>query len=87
MQEATWVDGTTSPEIDWRMSAAPENVPRGESDLAEMTSLAGATAAWRAFDPAHRTGAILTPNVRWWLTVRACRTHEQGDRGTGRAPA
>jgi len=61
MQEANWGDGTMSPEIDWRMSAALENVPRGDSDLVEVTSLAGAIAAWRALDPAHRADAILTP--------------------------
>lgn len=61
MSEASWGDGTLSPEIDWRMSAALENVPRGDSELAEVTSLAGAVAAWRALDPAHQADAILTP--------------------------
>lgn len=61
MTEATWGDGAMSPDIDWRMSAALENVPRGGSDLAEVTSLAGAVAAWQALDPAHRAQATLTP--------------------------
>jgi len=50
-----------TPDIDWRMSASLENVPRGESDLAEVTSLAGAVAAWRSLDAAHRGEAVLTP--------------------------
>lgn len=61
MTEASWGEGTMSPDIDWRMSAALENVPRGDSDLAEVTNLAGAVAAWRALDPAHRADAVLTP--------------------------
>lgn len=61
MSEATWGDEAMSPEIDWRMSASLENVPRGESDLTEVTSLAGAVAAWLALDPAHQADAILTP--------------------------
>jgi hypothetical protein len=61
MTEATWGDESMSPEINWRMSAALENVPRGASDLAEVTSLAGAVAAWQSLDPAHQAVAILTP--------------------------
>ncbi len=38
MAEATW-GGRGTAEIDWRMSAALENVPRGDDDLAEVTSL------------------------------------------------
>ena len=60
MVEASWGDATT-PEINWRMSAALENVPRGEDELAEVTSLEGAVRAWLALDPAHREAAILTP--------------------------
>lgn len=60
MAEATWGDAS-SPDIDWRMSAALENVPRGDADLAEVTSLAGAIAEWRALDEVHRDAAILTP--------------------------
>ena len=61
MTEASWGDDAMSPEIDWRMSASLENVPRGDSDLAEVTSLAGAVAAWMSLDPAHQADALLTP--------------------------
>jgi len=61
MSEASWGNGTMSPQIDWRMSAALENVPRGDSDLAEVTSLVCAIAAWRALDPRHQSNAVLTP--------------------------
>jgi hypothetical protein len=61
MNQASWGDGAMSPEIDWRMSASLENVPRGDSDLAEVTNLAGAVAAWQALEPAHRAAAVLTP--------------------------
>lgn len=67
MTEASWGNDSLSPEIDWRMSAALENVPRGDSDLAEVTNLAGAVEAWRALDPAHRAEAVLTPE--WPLTI------------------
>ncbi|MBB3348384.1 hypothetical protein [Sphingomonas sp. BK069] len=60
MAEATWGDSGT-PTIDWRMSAALENVPRGDDDLAEVTSLEGAVRAWLTLDPAHREAAVLTP--------------------------
>ena len=50
-----------TPEINWRMSAALQNVPRGDDDLAEVTSLEGAVLAWLALDPAHRGAATLTP--------------------------
>lgn len=60
MAEASW-GGAGSPEIEWRMSAALENVPRGDDELAEVTSLEGAVRAWLALDPAHREAAILTP--------------------------
>jgi hypothetical protein len=61
MTEATWGDGALSPEIDWRMSARLEDVPRGDSDVAEVTSLAGAVSAWLVLDPEHQAGATLTP--------------------------
>jgi hypothetical protein len=60
MTEATWGDSSKTPEIDWRMSAALENVPRGASDLAEVTSLEGAVSAWTELDPEHRRAAVLT---------------------------
>lgn len=46
--------------IDWRMSAALENVPRGGNDVAEVTSLAGAVRAWWELDAEHRAQAVLT---------------------------
>lgn len=60
MSEATW-DEAASPDVDWRMSAALENVPRGNEDLAEVTSLEGAVRTWLALDAEHRGGAVLTP--------------------------
>lgn len=60
MTEASWGEAAT-PEIDWKMSAALEKVPRGESELAEVTSLEGAVREWVALDPANQEDAILTP--------------------------
>ena len=60
MTEATWGEGAKTPDIDWRMSAALENVPRGDSDVAEVTSLEGAVRAWLDLDPDHRSAATLT---------------------------
>lgn len=59
MVEATWGDGTKTPNIDWRMSASLENVPRGDEDVAEVTSLERAVRAWSDLDPEHRTAATL----------------------------
>ena len=39
MTEATWGDATKTPDIDWSMSAALENVTRGGEDIAEVASL------------------------------------------------
>lgn len=61
MTEATWGDDTLSLDIDWRMSAALQNVLRGDTGLAEVTSLGEAVTAWRALDPEHRAAAVLTP--------------------------
>ncbi len=61
MTEASRGDATRTPSIDWRMSASLENVPCGDADMAEVTSLAGAVRAWRGLDPRHRAAAILTP--------------------------
>ena len=60
MVEASWGDAAT-PDVDWHMSAALENVPRGGEELAEVTSLEGAVQAWMALDPQHRSHATLTP--------------------------
>jgi hypothetical protein len=61
MTEATWGDDIKTPGIDWRMSASLENVPRGDSDLAEVTSLEGAVRAWLDLNPEHKAVAVLTP--------------------------
>lgn len=61
MTEATWGDATKTPEIDWTMSAAIENVVRGGADIPEVTSLEAAVRAWTDLDPAHREQATLTP--------------------------
>ncbi|HEX8300058.1 hypothetical protein [Sphingomonas sp.] len=60
MAEATWGEDTKTPDIDWRMSAALEDVPRGDGDLAEVTSLEGAVRAWIELDPEHKAAATLT---------------------------
>lgn len=60
MTEATWGDDTATPAIDWRMSVALENVPRGEEDLAEVTSLESAVRTWAQLDPAHQHDAVIT---------------------------
>lgn len=60
MTEATWGDGAKTPPINWRMSAALENVPRGGDDVAEVTSLEGAVRAWTQLDADHRAAAILS---------------------------
>ncbi len=43
------------------MSASLENVHRGNSDLAEVTSLRAAVPAWQQLDSDHKAAAILTP--------------------------
>ena len=58
--EATWGDAGRTPQIDWQMSASIEDVPRGDSDVAEVTSLEGAVRAWLTLDPQHRSAATLT---------------------------
>lgn len=78
MSEANWGDAA-SPPIDWRMSAALENVPRGNNELAEVTSLEGAVRAWLALDPSHRAEAVLTPERP--LTIDGAST--AGFRGEG----
>lgn len=60
MAEATWGDATKTPAIDWRMSASLEDVPRGDGDIAEVTSLEGAVRAWQQLDPSHKAAATLT---------------------------
>ncbi len=60
MTEATWGDETGSPSIDWRMSVALQNVPRGDEELAEVTSLEGAVRAWSTLDAAHQESAVIS---------------------------
>lgn len=61
MTEATWDDAAKNSSIDWHMSAALEDVPRGDDDLAEVTRLEGAVRAWLELDDIHRDAALLTP--------------------------
>ncbi len=60
MTEATWGDAKT-PDIDWTMSAALENVVRGGDDVPEVTNLRAAVVAWTTLDAHHRERATLTP--------------------------
>lgn len=60
MTEATWGESAKTPEINWRMSASLENVPRGDSDVAEVTNLQRAVRDWRKLDPQHQAVAVLT---------------------------
>jgi hypothetical protein len=60
MTEATWGESAKTPEINWRMSASLENVPRGDNDVAEVTNLERAVRDWRGLDPQHQAAAVLT---------------------------
>jgi len=60
MTEATWGNDAKTPYIDWRMSAALEDVPRGDEDVAEVTSLEGAVRAWLELDSQQKIAATLT---------------------------
>jgi len=42
------------------MSASLENVPRGETDIAEVTNLERAVRDWVRLDPDHKESATLT---------------------------
>lgn len=61
MTEATWGEASKTPEINWSMSAALENVVRGDKDVAEVTNLARVVRDWLRLDPVHQRAAILTP--------------------------
>ncbi len=52
---------TNTEEIDWTMSAALENVRRGEEQLPEVTSLQGAVRAWTELEGELQAQATLTP--------------------------
>lgn len=60
MTEATWGENAKTPEINWRMSASLENVPRGDNDVAEVTSLERVVRDWCALAPQHQAAAVLT---------------------------
>jgi hypothetical protein len=60
MSEATWGENAKTPHINWRMSASLENVPRGESDLAEVTNLEKAVRDWLGLDAEHQSAAVLS---------------------------
>ena len=47
--------------IDWRISAALENVPRGDTELAAVTSLEAAVREWLWLDAELQAEALLTP--------------------------
>lgn len=55
----SWGDNTRNPEPDWSMSAALENVPRGDSELPEVTNLREAVTTWQQLDRGMRDAAIL----------------------------
>lgn len=67
MTEATWGNSAKTPDIDWRMSAALEDVPRGNGDVAQVTSLEGAVRSWVGLDPLHQAAATLTSDRPIWL--------------------
>ena len=60
MTEATWGESVKTREINWRISASLENVPRGDSDVAEVTNLERAVRDWQKLDPQHQAAAVLT---------------------------
>lgn len=60
MTEATWGESAKTPDLNWRMSASLENVPRGDTDIAEVTNLERAVRDWVRLDPEHREAATLT---------------------------
>lgn len=60
MTEATWGESAKTPEINWRMSASLENVPRGDNDVAEVTNLERAVRDWSELDAQHQAAAVLT---------------------------
>lgn len=61
MSDTQQDEQTEQPQIDWHMSAALRNVPRGDLDVAEVTSLERAVLAWTALDPEHQAIATITP--------------------------
>lgn len=60
MTEATWGSNAMTPHINWRMSASLENVPRGDTDVAEVANLERAVRDWLLLDARHQAAATLT---------------------------
>lgn len=60
MAEATWGDDTQNPPIDWKASAALEDIVRNGEHVPEVTNLERAVREWTALESAHRAGAVLT---------------------------
>jgi len=60
LSEGSWGESTSTPIIDWSVSAGLENVSRGGQEIAEVTSLEGAVRAWQALEPALQEKATLT---------------------------
>ncbi|PAX09022.1 hypothetical protein [Sphingomonas lenta] len=79
MAEATWGDANTPPDIDWRMSASLQNVPRGGEEVAEVTSLESAVRAWLELDDEHQVAALLTPEHPIRLNEGAPLAHFSGE--------
>lgn len=59
MAEATWGDAN-DPRIEWKMSAALENVTRSGEEVPEVTNLEGAVRAWQELDGDQKRDAVLT---------------------------
>lgn len=55
-----WGPEAQNPAPDWTMSVSLLCVPRGDGQLAEVTSLREAVSAWQRLEPAARETAILT---------------------------
>jgi hypothetical protein len=59
MAEATWGDANDSM-IEWKMSAALENVTRSGEEVPEVTNLEGAVRAWQQLEGDQKRDAVLT---------------------------
>lgn len=55
----SWGVDAQNPSPDWTMSAALENVPRGDEQLPEVTNLRDAVRAWQGLETASQDAAIL----------------------------
>ena len=77
MTEATWGD-TKTPDINWRMSAALENVERGDTEMAEVTNLEAAVRAWKDLTPEHQAAATLTSEHPIQIDAEPAASHFSG---------